>query len=105
MISEKLDRRLEFFKRTASRELFDAGYHSFYFDIKVKDNNLLAYLIYDMDPEDSDMILSWHIHLQELANKLVSDYLEGFNNILVIVEAKDLWSDLSVEQIEEDEVD
>jgi len=91
-INDSLKKGIEKFVRTSYRELVDAGYHSLLYTIKIKNNTVCIYLQYDLDPEDSEMILSWHIYLQTKLNKIVKKIdLEPFDNVVFIIESKDLW--------------
>lgn len=91
-LKDDLKKGIEKFVRSASRELFDAGYHSFYFQMKKKDKAICLYLYYDLDLEDSEKILSWQIYLQEKLNKIIKKIkLEKFDWVVLIIESGDLW--------------
>jgi len=91
-LEESLDRGLEKFMRTSYRELSDTGFHSFWFNVKIKEKTICVYLYYDLDGEESEQLLSWHIYLQEELDKVLEKIdLGKFDAVVLIVEAYDLW--------------
>lgn len=94
-IHDSLKKGIEKFARVSHKELTKANFHSFYFSVKIKDSAVCLYLYYDLDPEDSDLILSWHIHLQEVLNKTLKKVdLKEFDYVVFIMESEDLWDDV-----------
>ena len=90
----RITKGLERFVRIAHRELSDAGFYSFWFNIKVKNNSICVYMYYDLDPEDSEKILSWHIYLQEKLDECIKGIdLKKYDSVVFIMESDDLWSD------------
>jgi len=92
-LEKDLENVIEKFVRSAYRELSDAGYHSFWFHVKIKERTLCIYLYYDLDGEDSEKILSWQFHVQDILDKKFKKVQsEKYDMAICIMEAHDLWS-------------